>query len=73
MLLFLKFSQKWDMIVVDSLFTPTGVMLSGILKCPAVVYHTTWASAAESLFRGIPYVPSSMPVSFLLVFKSLFS
>lgn len=57
--------EDWDLIFVDALFTPTGLLFAEAMNKPYVLYQTTAIGIPESVSRSIPYPSSSFPALFL--------
>lgn len=58
-------NQHWDLIFVDIVFTPAGMMFVSLTKAPYMTYGTTVFSTPESLARSIPSTTSIFPAMFL--------
>lgn len=57
--------QHWDLLVIDALFTTTGIAFASLVKAPYVVYDPSTVTTAESLSRSIPFPAATFPPMFV--------
>lgn len=57
--------EDWDVIFIDVLFTPTGILFAEVMDKPYVLYQTSAIGIPDSIARSTPYPFSSFPALFL--------